>query len=176
MKQLTQVSASLLLLCALAGMAAPGSSVTVSELLPRDHEIPGWGVYANTLLYCPKPDDFTEIYDGGFELYTDNGAMEAATQLYKGMETTAEIVIHRMKTWEQSKAFFRYWLKQRDPKSLINVPAITNDSFVAREGRTTAGYLWRGAFFVTVKVNTTGKDSERVTLAFLKLISKKVGA
>jgi len=157
-------------------MGASARARSVGDLLPRDREISGWSVYPNTYLYCPKPEDFVEIYDGGFELYTDNGAVEAAAQLYKKEKATAEVVVHRMKTWQHAKAFFKHWLKERNSKDLIKAPVVVNDSFLAREGRTTAGYLWRGTCFATVKINATGRSAEAATLSFLKLISQKAGA
>ena len=79
-----------------------------------------------------------------------------------------------MKSASQAKAFGKYWSNQTEPKNLLSRPAIKDGAFLAREGSTVAGYLWRGAYFVTVTVNATGKEAEAAAMGFLKAVAAKV--
>ncbi len=84
-------------------------------------------------------------------------------------------MIHRMKTESQAKSFQKYWATQVGAKNILGRPAIKDEAFLAAEGRTTAGYLRRGSYFVTVKVNTTGKTAQTAATGFLKAVSGKLG-
>lgn len=165
----------------LVGLASAVHAAPATTLLPASKDVSGWSVYPKTLTSCPKASDLHEIYDGGDGLYIKNGVVEAALQLYRksppstGKATlTAEVTVHRMKSASQAKSFGKYWSKQTEPKNILNRPAIKDGAFLAHEGSTVAGYLWRGAYFVTVTINATGKDAEAAAMGFLKAVAAKV--
>lgn len=145
----------------------------VSQLLPSSNEVSGWSPYEGTLTYCPNPSSLTEIYDGGFEVYTRHGVTEAATQIYRKGKTITSVVVHRMNSPKEAKSFFRYWLSQKK-KNLLSRPTLKDEAFLAKEGSMTAGYHWRGAYYTKVEVNAIGKEAQTVAVSFMTTISKKI--
>jgi hypothetical protein len=64
----------------------PSPPPDVVKLLPRNGDVKGWTVYPGTIVYA-SGKDLTEIYDGGFELYTKNGEQRI------GLSVIAEQVV-----------------------------------------------------------------------------------
>lgn len=103
--------AAILLLIGLtaAAWAGPRDSV-VAKLLPQTNEIKGWSIIPRTFQYG-KGDGLTEIYNGGYQLYTENGVIEAAREIYQRKDELVVVTIHRHSTQTAANKFYDYWKK-----------------------------------------------------------------
>jgi len=162
------VIACAMLLCALAAGAA--SMPAVQKLLPAKNEVPGFGILADSLVYG-KGADLARIYDGGYELYTKNGAIDAAKQMYQRGSDYVEVVVHTMKSEKAAVDFVKYWAKQRDAKA---VKTKYGTGFVVKKPNVMAYYAM-GKYFVTVSAFHAPDKATKDAEAFLAVIKKKIG-
>lgn len=87
----------------------------VQKLLPIKGEVAGYGLVPDTLVYG-KGADISSIYDGGYELYTKNGVLDAARQMYQHDKSYLEVTIHTMTSNKAALVFLKYWAKDRKGK------------------------------------------------------------
>ncbi len=163
--------ASILVMILLTATAALAEVGPVAKLLPRTGEVKDWKVYPGSLQYA-KGENLTEIYDGGYELYTKNGVLDAATQMYSRGRTILTVTVHTMASPKAAKSFFSYWQKQsagRKPKPL----KIGSGAFVYAADGATNGYLVSGRYFVTVMDQAADKQASADTESFLRALAKK---
>ena len=168
--------AVLLLMNAALSLAAkvPKPEPDVVKLLPKSGDVKGWGVYPDTLVYG-SGKSLTDIYNGGYELYTKNGVLDAAQQIYRCKGDTAIVTIHRMSSMRAGTRFFEYWRKSDKKQPTFKSPIILTECYVYLDDGTASGYLIRNRYFVTVSVYVSGGKGGSAAEAFLKDISVKIG-
>ena len=80
--------------------------VSISDLMPRDNEISSWsrksGSEASWL--ATNPSELQQQINGGSELYTNNGFVEAAMQSYSGSVNNESNVECTIQIYDQSTA------------------------------------------------------------------------
>lgn len=163
-----------LILCAAASFAAdiPTPTPTVVKILPATGDVKDWQVYPNTLVYA-NGMGLTDIYDGGYELYTKNGVADAAQQMYRRKNDIATVTVHGMDSLDSAKKFFEYWRASDKKQSTYKLLNILTKAYVYTANGTANGYLYRGKCFVTVQVNIDGAQGRAVAESFLKTLSTK---
>ena len=163
-----------LTLCAAVSFAAeiPTPTPGVVRLLPSGSEVAGWEVYPDTLVYAAG-ESLTEIYDGGYELYTKNGVVDAAQQVYRRGKNIATLTTHRMTSMSAAKKFYKYWQKSDKKQKTYKQLRILTEAYVYSADGSSNGYLYRGKFFVTVSVNLDGDAGRKSAEAFLRGVSAK---
>lgn len=152
----------------------PNPPPDVVKLLPKTGDVKNWEVYPDTLVYASL-DDLTEIYDGDYQLYTKNGVLDAAQQMYRREEDIATVTTHRMTSPEAARKFYQYWKKsdkEQDTFKLLKTPA---EAYTYTADGCANGYLYRDKFFVTVMVTAESGDDRTVAEDFLKKISTAIG-
>lgn len=142
------------------------------NLLPASGDVKGWDVYPNTLVFAAG-DKLTEIYDGGYQLYTKNGVVEAAQQMYRRKNDTATVTTHRMDSMIDAKKFFRYWQAVDKKQPTFKKLTVLSESYVYTSNGVANGYLFRGNYFVTVQVNVDGAAGRSIAEDLLKAVSGK---
>lgn len=151
------------------------SSPDVIKLLPKNNEIKGWKIVPKTLVYG-SGKTLTNIYDGGFELYTKNGVLDAAQQTYKGasVEDFTTITIHRMTSKESAKKFLDYW-RIPDSKQPSFKPLKTGwNGYVYLANGAANGYLQQDRYFVTISMYPDGEKGRAAAVSFLENIAAAI--
>lgn len=156
------------ILCATAVLAAgtPG----VQQLLPAKGAVTGFTPVADSLMYG-KGDDLTKIYDGGYELYTKNGVVDAARQIYQHGKDFVEVTVHTMKSDKAALSFLQYWQKQNDIKKLTKTK--TSSSFLVTKPNVME-YSVTGKYFTTVTAYYTDAKAQRDIKAFTSAVAKNI--
>lgn len=157
-------------LAALAVGACAAGTPAVQKLLPAKGEVAGFGILADSLIYG-KGADLTKIYDGGYELYTKNGVIDAAKQMYQRDSDYVEVVVHTMKSSKAALDFVKYWAKQRDGKA---VASKSGTGFMVKKPNVMAYYAM-GKCFVTVAAFHAPDKAAKDANVFVAAISKKIG-
>lgn len=173
---LLTASAALLLVNTALSLAAksPKPEPDVVKLLPKSGYVKGWEVYPDTLVYG-SGKGLTDIYNGGYELYTKNGALDAAQQIYRCKNDTAIITVHRMESIRAGTRFFQYWKKSDKKERSFKPLRVLTDCYVYTADGAASGYLIRNRYFVTASVYMKGESGGSAAEAFLKDISVKIG-
>lgn len=152
--------------CLAAGLAA---APVVQQMLPAKNTVSGFGILPDSLVYG-KGDDIAKIYDGGYELYTKNGVIDAARQMYARNNDYVEVTVHTMKSDKAALDFLKYWQKENKvPKLTVTK---TSSSFMVTKPNVMA-YSVTGKFLTTVSAFYTDK-APADTKAFVGSVEKKV--
>jgi hypothetical protein len=162
-----------LLICAILGLALSTDAATtpaVQKLLPARNEVAGFDILKDSLIYG-KGADLAKIYDGGYELYTKAGVIDAAKQMYQRGNDYVEVVVHTMKSDKAALDFVKYWAKDRGGK-----PARSKNGtgFTVTKPNVMAYYAM-GKHFVTVAAFHAPEKAAKDAGAFVAAISKKIG-
>lgn len=168
MKRLVVISAVALL----ASAAYCASVPAVQKLLPSANAVKGFTIMAGSLVYG-KGDDVSKIYDGGYELYTKNGVVDAARQMYQRKDDYAEVTVHTMKTPKAALDFLKYWQKENKAKTLTR-SAGTMGFLVTKPNTQT--YFVKGKYFVTVSAFYAADKAKADLVSFRTLIAKAIPA
>lgn len=150
--------------------AAAFAATAVEKLLPGKDAVKGWAVVENSLQYG-KGKDLTNIYNGGYELYTDNGVVDAARQMYQRDGDYVEVTIHTMKSPKAADSFLKYWQKENKVKALSKTKL--SSYFLVRQPNT-AAYFRTGKYFTTVNAFHSGDKAKKDVMAFLGVIEKNI--
>jgi hypothetical protein len=162
------IAACISLGLAFSAAAAP----QVQSLLPAKDAVKGWSVMPGSLQYG-KGDDIAKIYNGGYELYTNNGVVDAARQMYQRGGDYVEITIHTMKSDKAASDFLKYWKKQF--KATAMSKSIRSANFFIQK-LSVARYFVTGKYFTTVVAFHDVKKAAGDTQAFMVAIDKSIGA
>ncbi len=159
-----------LLLLFLANAVSATVVPTVQKFLPIKDEIKGWSVLPNSLQYG-RGDDISKIYDGGYELYTKNGVIDAARQMYKHGDDYLEVTIHTMKSERAATAFLEYWKKEL--KGTAKSKSIKGPNFLITKPNVSR-YFVTGRYFTTVVAFHSANKALGDTERFMTLIDRKI--
>ena len=161
------IFSAMLLVFALAAYAA---TAPVLQLLPNSNAVKGFGVLSGSLQYG-KGDDLTKIYDGGYELYTKGGVIDAARQMYQKKKEYVEVTIHTMKSEKVAIDFLKYWQKENKIKSLTK-SAASNGFLVSKPN--TSAYFVKQKYFYTVSTFRSDTAAKQSVNAFVTAIAKRI--
>jgi hypothetical protein len=130
-----------------------------------DPLVNGWNVSKESSTYVGA-DKLPDIYDGGYEVYTKAGVLEAVRKLYMRGNDSVEVTVHTMKSVEAAKAFLAARYKMEKSKDAPKTPG-WNRFTVSGSGSTT-GYAVQGLYFIVVVSNYEGVKGEQQASEFLK--------
>jgi len=157
----------ILTILVLAGAACAGTHV--QSILPAKGSVKGFGVMPNSLQYG-KGDDISKIYDGGYELYTKAGVIDAARQMYQRGNDYVEVTVHAMKSPKAAMDFLRYWQKENKVKSLTKGRLSTSFAIAKPNA---AVYFVTGAYFTTAIAFYPADKAKKDLAGFQAEIEKK---
>ena len=140
------------------------------RLLPGKGAVTGFTSVADSLMYG-KGENLTKIYDGGYELYTKNGVVDAARQIYQRGKDFVEVTVHTMKSEKAALSFLQYWQKQSDIKKLTKTK--TSSSFlVTKPNVMEYSVTWK--YFTTVTAYYTDTKAQKDVKAFTSAVAKNI--
>jgi hypothetical protein len=152
---------------ALGGFSARAASKDELLRIAADRPVPGWSVMADSTTYV-QGDGLTQIYNGGYEVYTKAGVADAVRRIYMQGEDYVEVTVHGMKSSQSAKDFLadrhRMEMGRSGPAT-----AGWNSFSVSRTGATTV-YAAEGRFFMTIVAYSEGAEGKAQTAPFLKAL------
>lgn len=164
--------ARLALICAVLATTAYAASVpAVQKLLPPANAVKSFTILANSLVYG-KGSDLAKIYNGGYELYTKNGVVDAARQMYQNGNDYVELTVHTMKSNKAALDFLKYWQKQNDVKQLTKTKGSTG--FTVTKPSVTA-YSVRGKYLTTASAFHESGQARKDAKGFVAAVEKRIG-
>jgi len=153
----------------LVSSAAHAAAPAVEKLLPEKGDVPGFTIMSDSLNYG-KGEGITSIYDGGYELYTRNGVVDAARQMYQRRKDFVEVTVHTMKSEKAAKDFVKYWAKERQVSKVTTSKRATG--FVTVKPNVMAYYAM-GKYFVTVSAFYPAERATKDVNAFINVIESR---
>lgn len=156
------------LLLALACVTCQAAAPTIETLLPAKNAVAGFGILPNSLTYG-KGADVSKIYDGGYEVYTEHGVVDAARQMYQRGKDFVEVTVHTMKSNKAAADFIKYWAKERGAKMIASK---SGAGFVVTKP-TVMAYYAVGKYFFTVSAFHAPDKAIKDVDAFVSAIKKK---
>jgi hypothetical protein len=160
-------AATVLILCPLWVQAA--SRDDLMRIAP-DGAVSGWSVMPDSTTYV-QGDGLTEIYNGGYEVYTKAGVVTALRRLYMQGDAYLEVTVHGMKSPRSARDFLADRYRMETGKS-APAEAGWNRFTAARTGGTTA-YAAEGPFFITIVSYSDGDKGKMQTEKFLLALDEK---
>ena len=164
-KSVLPIATAICILAALLSTTA-ACAVSVKSLLPAKNSVKGWSILADSLQYG-KGNGLTSIYNGGYELYTKNGVVDAARQMYQRGNDYVEVTIHTMKSGKAAIDFLKYWQKQNKVKSLSRTK---KSSYFTLAKPNTAVYFVTGKYLTTVNAFHAAEKAKKDVMAFMNVI------
>jgi len=160
------VAAAMLLVLASAAFCADVPAI--QKMLPAKDSVKGFAVLPGSLQYG-KGDKLTVIYNGGYELYTNNGVIDAVRQMYNRDSDYVEVTLHTMASPKAALAFLKYWQKENKVKALTKSGKAT--SFTITKPNVMS-YFVVGKYFATVGAFYAEKKAKPDVKAFAAVIAK----
>lgn len=132
-----------------------------------DNPVSGWSVLQDSTVYG-HGEGLTDIYDGGYQAYTNAGVLEALRRIYVKGDTYIEATVHGMRSVGSAKAFLAGRYKMETGKE---APRSANwDSFTVSESGATTAYAAQGLYVMTVMAYSEGKNANELTAAVMKFL------
>ncbi len=150
---------------------AEGENSPCARLLPGA-ELKGWKEVSGSYLYG-RGDGLTSIYNGGYQLYLNNGVQEAAQKLYQRGNLYVTVTTHTMRDAVSARRFVDYWRnasRNAKPQPL----KMTGTGFWVQSDGATTFYWANGRYFVTVMVPRDDRPAVDGGLTVLKAVSARV--
>jgi hypothetical protein len=142
------------------------------KYFPKENEVKSWKIYPGSFQYA-KGDQLTQIYDGGYQLYTRHGVIDAATQIYTRGDDQVQVTVHTLNSAKSAKSFYLYWKKQlanTHPKDL----KLGDGAVCGYRDGTLSSYLIKDRILVSVIGSfQQERQARRDCELFLKSIVKK---
>lgn len=160
---------ALIVLMAFCATAAAVGQPLAQRMLPVKDSVKGFSVVSGSLVYG-KGDDISKIYNGGYKLYTDNGVIDAARQMYQRKNDYVEVTVHTMKSEKAALDFLKYWQKEHKVSKLTTTR--TSTSFTVT--RPTVMVYWvTGRYFTTVAAFYSSDTAVKEAGAFASFVEKQ---
>jgi hypothetical protein len=132
--------------------------------LPAAAQAKPWTPMVETTTYG-EGIGLTEIYDGGYKKYLDNGVVAAVRRVYRKGGLVAEVVLHRMKSARAAKklgAIKKSELGKAAVKQVAASAAISG-GFIVRQPAMAMAIVWGGRerpHLCTIVISGRGADRE----------------
>lgn len=152
--------------------AAAYAAGSIQTILPPKNSVRGFSIMPKSLQYG-KGDDISEIYDGGYELYTEAGVTEAARQMYQRGGDYVEVTVHTMKSPKAAADFLAYW--QKEFKVKATTKGKTSSSFAITKPNA-AVYFVTGTYFTTVIAFYAPEKAKKDLAAFQSVVEKRIAS
>ncbi len=155
----------------LALCSFPAQATSRDDLLKiaPDKPVVGWSAMADSTTYV-QGDGLTEIYNGGYEVYTNAGVVDAVRRLYVQGEDYVEVTVHGMKSSRSATDFLANRHRMETGKSAPSTAGWKTFT-VSRTGGTTV-YAAEGRYFMTVVAYSEGAKGKAQTAPFLKALGE----
>jgi len=137
----------------------------LERALPAGEQAKPWVALSGSTTYG-EGVGLTEIYDGGYKKYLDNGVVEAAKRAYRKGTLIAEVTVHHMKSEGDARKLAQ--ILKADfgnvrAKEVGKVPGVSG-GFSVRQPAMAEAIVWGGRqrpFLCTVVISNRGAEREK---------------
>lgn len=164
-----RIGLAVLVLAAMTAAIAVSAPV-VQQMLPAANSVKGFSIMKDSLVYG-KGDDIAKIYNGGYELYTKNGVIDAVRQMYMRKNDYAEVTVHTMKSNKAALDFLKYWQKELKAPKLTTTK--TSTSFSVTKPNVMV-YSVTGQYLTTVSMFYDSSSASADAKAMASVVEKNV--
>lgn len=122
----------------------------LTESLPSGAQMGGWHIIPGSAVYV-EGKRLTEIYDGGYKQYLDNGVVAAARKAYEKSGLSAEIVLHAMSSPSAALKLAKVKRAEFEPSTVRTVKGLAKGwgGFVMQEAGYAVAYVYSGKYLAT---------------------------
>ncbi|MBE0642870.1 MAG: hypothetical protein IH600_02215 [Bacteroidetes bacterium] len=154
--------------------------VSISDLLPRENEISGWARNAGSdgSWRATSASELQEQINGGSELYTNHGFIEAAMQNFSGTVNTQSGVVCEIQVYDQgsendANAVFD------DPNNIFASPVTPTNPPSSKAQIRKDLFSWtmkfvKGRYYVLVNILTSEDKGQEVLEVFANNVAGKI--
>lgn len=154
--------------------------VSISDLLPRENEISGWARNAGSdgNWHATNASELQEQINGGSELYTNHGFIEAAMQNFSGTVNTQSGVVCEIQVYDQgsendANAVFD------DPNNVFASPVTPSNPPSSKAQIRKDLFSWtmkfvKGRYYVLVNILTSEDKGQEVLEVFATNVAGKI--
>lgn len=153
---------ALVVLCSFPAVAASRDDLLAIAV---DSPVDGWTAVPDSTTYA-QGDGLAEIYDGGYEVYTDAGVADALRRLYIRGEEYIEVTVHGMKSSRSAREFLADRYKMETGKKAPTGSDWNRFTASGMGGATV--YAVQGPYFITVVAYSEGDKGKEQTALFVK--------
>ena len=137
--------------------------------IAADGAVSGWSAVPESTTYAAG-DGIAEIYDGGYEVYTNAGVVDALRRMYAHGEEFVEVTVHGMKSSRSARAFLADRYRMETGK---DAPAGPDwDRFTASGAGGTTAYAMRDRYLIIVVAYSEGDKGKAETVPFVKSLDE----
>jgi len=153
------------LLLVWAACSAASMNQELTRALPSGEQAMPWVALSGSTTYG-EGVGLTEIYDGGYKKYLDNGVVAAARQVYRKGKLIAEVILHRMKSEGAAKKLAQIKNAEFGSARILEMKDLRGISggFAAYQPGTATAIVWGGrdrAYLCSVVIGGRGADREK---------------
>jgi hypothetical protein len=153
------------LLLVWAACSAASMNQELTRALPSGAQAKPWVALSGTTTYG-EGLGLTEIYDGGYKKYLDNGVAAAARQVYRKGNLIAEVILHRMSSPAAAAKLAQIKKAEFGKARIVQFADLRGISggFVAYQPGTATAIVWGGrdrAYLCSVVIGGRGADREK---------------
>lgn len=158
----------------LALLAASSCWATREDLQKiAPEKINSWSAVKDATVYG-RGDGITDIYNGGYEVYTKAGVTEALRRIYQQKGKYVEVTAHQMKSASAARAFLADRYRMETGKSAPKAQSFLRFSS-SGSGSSTA-YAVQGRWFFTAVVFEETAQGRAQAEGFVKVLEQKSAA
>jgi hypothetical protein len=154
--------------------------VSISDLLPRENEISGWARSAGSdgSWHATNPSELQEQINGGSELYTNHGFVEAAMQSFSGTVNTQSGVVCEIQIYDQGGESYAIAVFD-DPNNVFASPVTPANPPSAKAQMRKDLFSWtmkfvKGRYYVLVNILTSEDKGQEVLEVFANNVAGKI--
>ncbi len=155
----------------LLAITAPRGSSNAADVLSRISMPSGWSEMASARVVAKGDKGLMNLYNGGYEVYTKAGVLEAAQGIWSKGSTYVTLTVHLMQRPGQGAAFVNYWKKlaMKDKPKATKAPGV---GFTAGGNGAVNAWWADGRWFVTINVMPIDRNAESLANQVLDAVRK----
>jgi hypothetical protein len=145
----------------------PAVAASRDDLLAiaADSPVEGWTAVPDSTTYA-QGDGLAEIYDGGYEVYTGAGVVDALRRLYIRGEEYIEVTVHAMKSSRSAREFLADRYRMETGKNAPTGSDWNRFTAIGMGGAT--AYAVEDRYLITVVAYSEGDKGKEQTALFVK--------
>lgn len=143
--------------------SAHGSGNDLMEIAV-DSPLSGWTIVPESTVYG-SGDGLQQIYNGGYEVYTGAGILDALRRMYAHGGEYIEVTVHTAESPQSALAFLSDRHRMETGEAAPLMP--DRPRFTASGAGSTTAYAARGSYFIIVVAYHGGDKGRRLTARFM---------
>ncbi len=158
--------AAAMILGSCVAFAAPASTPATKQLPVG--AAAGWKEMPSSARYVAGKD-LTEIYDGGIDLYTKHGVLDAQQRIYQKRNDYLTATAHTMKSAKHAAEFVAYWKKSLGKTKSAAIPKPWNGFVMQKDGAVTV-QASKGVIYLNISLISDQKTAVADAQKFVKAL------